>query len=223
MSGPRSAVPQRFYKHLYKAFGPQGWWPARSPFEVMAGAMLTQATSWHNVELALARLKRTGPLTPHRIAAMPLSGLARAVRPAGFFRQKAQRFSRFARWYVRRYGGRPAAMFRGRWPATRRELLSLPGIGPETADAILLYAGALPVFVVDAYTTRIFRRHRLIGRRATYGQIQRLVMRSMRARAGTYNEFHALLVEVGKRYCRRRQPDCAHCPLGEFPHSKGEG
>ena len=148
-----------------------------------------------------------------------------AIRPAGYFRQKAKRLTLFSRWYLRRFAGSPRRMFRVPWRALRQELLALHGIGPETADSMLCYAGGQPVFVVDAYTIRVFRRHRLIAADATYHQVQRLVMQHMRASAapdgpaGRYNEFHALLVAVGKRYCHRRNPDCRRCPLGDLPHT----
>ncbi|MBI2104883.1 MAG: endonuclease III domain-containing protein [Candidatus Omnitrophica bacterium] len=207
------------YRRLLRAFGPQGWWPARTSFEMMAGAVLTQATNWRNVERAIERLRRAGALRPQRLLALRRGELEDAIRPAGYFRQKAKRLQAFARWYAARYAGSARRMFRTPWPALRRELLGLHGIGPETADSILLYAGAQPVFVIDAYTIRVFARHRLLGRRAAYDAVQRLAMRALPADAALYNEFHALLVAVGKRYCHRRAPDCAQCPLGDLPHT----
>lgn len=218
MMGDASTTLRAIYRRLLAACGPQGWWPAGSAFEMMAGAMLAQATAWHNVEQAIARLKRRRLLHPRRMAAATIGALERAIRPAGTFRQKARRLAGFARWYLARYGGRPARMFRTPWPSLRRELLALNGIGPETADAMLLYAGRQPVFVVDAYTMRVLRRHRLIRARATYEEVQRRVMRHGPP-PETYNEFHALLVAVGKRWCHRRAPDCARCPLDALPHT----
>ena len=208
------------YARLVRAFGPQHWWPAKTPFEVMVGAILTQATRWHNVERALARLRAERALAPRRLLALPPGRLARAVRPSGYFRQKARRLRTFTRWYAARYGGSPRRMFRTPWPALRAELLALHGIGPETADSILLYAGGRPVFVVDAYTMRVFRRHRLIGPQAAYADVQALAMRRLPADARLYNEFHALLVAVGKQYCHRRVPACRRCPLKTLPHSE---
>lgn len=208
------------YRRLFDAFGPQRWWPAESPFEMMLGAILTQATNWHNVEQAIARLKRTGPLQPRRLVAMPSSRLERAIQPSGYFRQKARRVKAFSRWYVTRYGGNIRRMFRTPWSRLRGELLALHGIGPETADSMLLYAGHQPVFVVDAYTTRVFRRHRIIQAGSTYEQVQRVAMRELPAQTTLYNEFHALLVAVGKGYCHRRVPNCEHCPLRALPHTK---
>ena len=207
------------YRRLVRAVGPQGWWPASSPFEMMVGAILTQATSWHNVERAIARLKRAERLHPRRLLAMGRGRLERTVRPAGYFRQKAKRLRAFASWYVSRYAASPERMFRTPWPALRQELLGLEGIGPETADSMLLYAGGKPVFVVDAYTTRVLRRHRLIGARATYDEVQRLAVRRLPVSVKVYNEFHALLVAVGKRFCHRRHPECRRCPLGDLPHT----
>lgn len=211
---------QRIYYRLSARFGPQQWWPADSPFEMMVGAILTQATNWQNVERAIERLRRHGALRPRRLAVMPAARLEQLIRPAGYFRQKAKRLRTFSRWYVRRYRASPTRMFRTPLGALRGELLGLHGIGPETADSMLLYAGAQPVFVVDAYTTRILARHRLIPPNATYAQIQAMVMDTLPARAPLYNEFHALLVAVGKRFCHRRNPDCAHCPLDDLPHTR---
>ena len=207
------------YRRLVRAFGPQGWWPASSSFEMMVGAILTQATNWHNVEQAIAKLKRADGLNPRRLLAMRRGRLERAVRPAGYFRQKAKRLRAFASWYVSRYAASPERMFRTPWPALRQELLGLEGIGPETADSMLLYAGGKPAFVVDAYTTRVLRRHRLIGARATYDEVQRLAVRRLPVSVKVYNEFHALLVAVGKRFCHRRHPECRRCPLGDLPHT----
>ncbi len=186
----------------------------------MVGAILTQATNWRNVERAVQRLRRVGGLSPRGLLALPSAGVQRAVRPSGYFRQKAKRLKAFTRWYVNRYGGQVARMFRTPWQPLRAELLRLHGIGPETADSILLYAGRQPVFVVDAYTTRVFRRHGFIGARATYDDIQQLAMRGLPREVRVYNEFHALLVAVGKRCCHRRHPDCAQCPLGGLPHTR---
>jgi len=207
------------YRRLARRLGPQQWWPARTRFEVMVGAILTQATRWHNAEVAIRGLRNAKALTPERLARLRRPTLERHLRPSGYFRQKADRLSRFVRWYRRRFQGRAQEMFRVPQDVLRQELLGLRGIGEETADAILLYAGRQPIFVVDAYTRRIFRRHRFISSRASYAQVQQLVMRALRPETRTYNEFHALLVEVGKRYCHRRNPECARCPLGDFPHT----
>jgi len=186
---------------------------------MMVGAILTQATNWHNVEQAIERLKHAEALTPRALVSLPNRRLEKAIRPAGYFRQKARRLKGFAGWLVRRYGGHPARMFETPLGTLRQELLSQDGIGPETADSILLYGGGKPVFVIDAYTARVFRRHGLIGAHAAYGEVQRLVMQTFPAKARDYNEFHAVLVAVGKRFCHRGNPDCAHCPLRDLPHT----
>ena len=210
---------RRVYGQLRQALGPQYWWPADSPFEMMVGAILTQATNWHNVERAIGRLQRSGTLAPRRLSAMRTARIERAIRPAGYFRQKAKRLKRFSRWFVERYGGSPARMFHTPWQVLRGQLLGLRGIGPETADAMLLYGGGQPVCVVDAYTTRLYRRHGVIGPRPTYDEVQRLTMRALPAGVRHYNEFHALVVTVGKRFCHRRNPECVRCPLRDLPHT----
>lgn len=209
----------QMYRRLLRAFGRQHWWPARHPFEVMVGAILTQATTWHNVERAIDNLRRAGALSAQRLAVMPRARLQSLIRPAGYFRQKATRVQGLSRWALHRFQGRPGRMFRGNLRRLREELLGLPGIGPETADAILLYAGRQPLFVIDAYTRRVFGRHFLIDGREPYEAVQRLVMDRLPKSPTLFNEFHALLVELGKRHCHRRAPDCARCPLVEFPHN----
>jgi endonuclease-3 related protein len=209
----------QMYRRLLSAFGPQHWWPARSSFEMMAGAILTQATRWHNVKRALGRLRQAQALSPRRLVALSPATLRSCVRPAGYVRQKASRLRGFAQWYLARYDGRPSTMFRTPWPVLRDELLAVKGIGPETADAILLYAGAQPVFVIDAYTRRVFHRHHLLPASATYEQAQRYVQERLPPDPSGYNEFHALLVAVGKRYCHRRNPACDQWPLRAWPHT----
>ena len=209
----------QLFDRLWRAFGPQQWWPARTAFEVMVGAILTQATSWHNVEQAIDRLRQANALTPRRLLALSPRVLERCIRPSGAFRQKAKRLRALTRWYLGRYRGQPSRMFRVPPDALRRELLQQHGIGPETADTILLYAGGQPVFVVDAYTRRVFRRHRLVRGTPSDERLKLLVRRHLAPEAQRYNEFHALLVAVGKRYCHRRAPDCTHCPLGNLPRT----
>lgn len=213
-------VLQAIYRRLFEVFGPQHWWPADSPYEMMVGALLTQATSWSNVEEAMDRLRGARLLSPSRLAGERRARLERLIRPAGYFRQKARRLQGFSRWYLRRFRGRADRMFRTPLPRLREELLAQYGVGPETADSILLYAGRRPVFVVDAYTQRVFYRHRLVDRAARYETVQELVMRALRAEERLYNELHALIVAVGKRYCHRTAPDCAHCPLGDLPRRR---
>lgn len=163
---PPAAVDLRAYYHtLFSAFGPQHWWPSSKsggPFEIIVGAILTQSTAWTNVEKAIANLRRARLLTPRAIQRVPFSRLARLIRPSGYFRQKANKLKVFVRFLRDEYGGSLARMFRTPTAALREKLLAVHGIGPETADSILLYAGRHPVFVVDAYTRRILLRHAFI-------------------------------------------------------------
>ncbi|MBI4354674.1 MAG: endonuclease III domain-containing protein [Candidatus Omnitrophica bacterium] len=184
----------------------------------MVGALLTQNTAWSNVEQAIGQLTRARALSPKALARARPTRLQRLIRSSGYFRQKAAVVQGFSRWYLSRYRGSPRMMFRVPLETLRRELLAVKGIGPETADSILLYAGRQPIVVIDAYTRRIFRRHHLIEGGESYDQLQRFVTQRLPRDVQLYNEFHALLVAVGKRYCRRRDPHCAACPLGVFPH-----
>lgn len=188
----------------------------------MVGAILTQGTRWHNVERAIGRLKYARVLSARTLASLRASTLQRLIRATGYFRQKAARLQTLSRWYRTTYGANPRAMFRANARILRDQLLGLPGIGPETADSILLYAGRQPVFVVDAYTRRILRRHLLIAGDEPYETVQRFVMACLPEDQTLFNEFHALLVAVGKRYCHRHNPDCQHCPLGDFPLQREE-
>jgi endonuclease-3 related protein len=200
------------YRHLLRRFGPQRWWPARTRFEVIVGAILTQNTAWANVTRAIAAMRAGRLLTARGIDAAPHGRLARLIRSSGYYNMKAERLKQFTRFLLRRYGGSLQRMFRTELPKLREELLGISGVGEETADSILLYAGDRPIFVVDAYTRRVLERHGLISKRTTYGEIQRLFMDHLPADATLYNEYHALLVAVGKEYCRRT-PRCETCPL----------
>jgi endonuclease-3 related protein len=217
-SGP--AVPlAQFYEALQAALGPQNWWPARTPFEVIVGAILTQSTAWVNVERAIANLRRERLLTPRALERLPYARLARLVRPSGYFRQKAKKLKAFMRFLRREYGGSLTRMFRTPTAQLREKLLAVHGIGPETADSILLYAGQHPVFVVDAYTKRVLVRHGLIGEKASYEEMRALFENSasgLPRGAHLYNEYHALLVQVGKNWCRPQEARCPECPLGKF-------
>jgi len=185
----------------------------------MVGAILTQATRWDAAARAIHQLKRADVLSPQRLSIVPETRLRVLIRSTGYFRQKAKRVKAFSAWYLQRYGGKPQRMFNTPWRLLRQELLALQGIGPETADAILLYAGRQPVFVIDGYTTRVFRRHHLIQAKADYANVQRMVMQRWPSHTRLYNEFHALLVIVGKQFCHRRNPHCGQCPLGDLPHT----
>ena len=198
---------------LLRHFGPQHWWPARGPFEVMVGAVLTQNTSWKNVERAIANLRGAGLLEPRALAKVSRETLERLVKPSGFFRVKATRLKALVDFVMERYGGRVEAMAREPGWLIRGELLSVHGIGEETADSILLYALEKPFFVVDAYTRRILTRQGVISGRESYGEIQRFFMDQLPGDVELFKEYHALLVELGKNYCRARNPLCGECPV----------
>jgi endonuclease-3 related protein len=193
--------------------GPQHWWPGRTRFEIIVGAILTQNTSWTNLERAIANLRRENLLTPGAIENASFGRLARLIRSSGYFRQKAKKLKSFVHFLRVAYGGSLTRMFRASTAALRPQLLAVHGIGPETADSILLYAGGHPVFVVDAYTRRIFERHELITPKHSYERIRQLFERSLPADVALYNEFHALIVHTGKTQCRKRDPRCSECPL----------
>lgn len=213
-SGVSARPLSRFYQRLRAHFGSQHWWPGRSRFEIIAGAILTQNTNWGNVEKALANLRRRAALTPRRLARLPQRRLRTLLQPSGTFRQKTQTLSRFLQYLGRRYQYSLKRMLRVPNGRLRGELLALRGIGEETADSILLYAGKRRVFVIDAYTRRILMRHGLAPPQAPYESLQRLFEEQLPRRASLYNEYHALLVATGKRYCHRREPECFACPLG---------
>jgi endonuclease-3 related protein len=208
-------LPQ-FFQTLTARLGPMHWWPAKTPFEVIVGAILTQNTAWANVERAIANLRRERLLTPRTLERVPQGKLARLVRPSGYFRQKARKLKAFVRFLRRDFHGSLRAMFGTPTAELRERLLCVHGIGPETADSILLYAGNHPVFVVDAYTKRILLRHGLIDEKTSYEDVRQLFERNLPRDAALYNEFHALLVNVGKNWCRTQQPRCDECPLGPY-------
>jgi len=206
------------YRRLLKKFGPQHWWPARTPFEVCVGAILTQNTAWSNVERAIANLRQAGMLNARDLHRLPTGRLARLIRPAGYFNVKARRLKNFVSVLVGKHGGRLDRLFQGDAWAARARLLDINGIGRETADSILLYAGNRPIFVVDAYTRRIFSRHGLVRMDADYDEIRLFFENALgelkgARRVKVFNEFHALIVRVGKDLCRKRIPRCGLCPL----------
>jgi endonuclease III related protein len=210
---------RRIYETLYAAFGPQRWWPGETPFEVMVGAILTQNTAWTNVERAIGNLKRAGRLSADGILACPAGELADLIRPSGYFNLKAKRLKSYVQWYRDRFGADPAVMRRVPIGALRAELLTVYGIGRETADSILLYACGLPAFVVDAYTLRIFSRLGVIPDRADYESVRARFMKSLPEDPALYNEYHALIVALGKDWCRPRAR-CEGCPLRRERHRR---
>ena len=245
---PRAEIPS-YYKALLRHYGPQNWWPARSRFEVIVGAYLTQNTNWSNVEKAIANLRRARLLTVNAMRRTRLQELEALVRPSGYFRQKARKLKTFIAFLDEQYSGSLSRMFAQPTEKLRAELLALNGVGPETADSILLYAGNHPVFVVDAYTRRVFDRHGIVGAKAGYEEIRSVVERALSSAspesltahqpgsdprhpaspvsraprselAQHYNEFHALIVRVGTQYCRTN-PNCEDCPLKPLLPSAG--
>jgi len=206
----------RYYKAMSEALGPMHWWPAKSPFEVIVGAILTQSTAWGNVELAIENLRSAKMLTPAAILKISPSRLASLVRPSGYFRQKTRKLKSFARFLRDEYAGSLKRMFRTPTSELRGKLLAVHGIGPETADSILLYAGNHPVFVVDAYTHRIFGRHQITDGKPDYERVRSFFEAALPSHAPTLNEFHALIVNTGKNWCRKSVPRCTECPLREL-------
>jgi endonuclease-3 related protein len=199
-------------------FGHQGWWPASTAFEMCVGAILTQNTSWSNVELALGKLKAAKLLEPRKLLALPERKLARLLRSTGYFNVKAKRLRCFLKVFVNEYSGELNRLFAGETSAVRERLLSICGIGPETADSMLLYAGRHHRFVIDAYTKRIFERHGWCSSEADYPELQRLCEAALCEKPvgetlDYWQDFHAQLVMVGKYFCRTRQPFCEQCPL----------
>jgi endonuclease-3 related protein len=206
----------RYFAAMSQTLGPMHWWPARTPFEVIVGAILTQNTSWANVERAIANLRSAQTLTPSAISVARMAKLANLVRPSGYFRQKAKKLKAFVRFLQREYSGSLKRMFDTPTGTLREKLLSVRGIGPETADCILLYAGNHPVFVVDAYTHRIFGRHGITDGKPQYESVRALVEAALPRDSQLFNEFHALVVNTGKNWCRKKEPRCAECPLGSL-------
>jgi endonuclease III related protein len=206
------------YHRLFGAFGPQEWWPGETPFEVALGAILTQNTNWLNVSRVITALKDQGELDPHCLGQMPAAELAQRFRPAGYYNLKARRVKNFLDFLATRFENSMETLAQEDLAALRSELLTLNGIGPETADSILLYALHKPTFVVDAYTFRVLNRHGLAADPSSYEELRRLFMDHLPDDVLLYQEFHALLVRVGKEFCRP-QPRCPGCPLENWPES----
>jgi endonuclease III related protein len=200
------------FQKLYDSLGPQDWWPGDTSFEVCVGAILTQNTNWGNVEKAIHNLKKRDVLAPHKLYNLSHEELASLIKPAGYFNIKAKRLRAFLEYLVIHYDGDLDKMLEKSLTSLREELLGVKGIGPETADSILLYAGNKPIFVVDTYTRRIFVRHGWIGEDFDYMAIQDHCMSALPEDVPLFNEFHALIVMIGKNYCKPK-PRCDNCPL----------
>ena len=207
---------KNIYKKLFFSLGPQGWWPAEGPFEIMIGAILTQNTNWKNVERAINNLKKKRLLNPLSLRHISKERLACLIKPAGYFNIKANRLKNFLDFFFNFYQGKIKNMLPVNIQILRRQLLNIKGIGPETADSILLYALGKPIFVIDAYTKRIFVRLGMVKEKASYDAVQNFFMERLEKNTKLYNEYHALLVRLGKEYCLKRNPKCYLCPLKEL-------
>jgi endonuclease-3 related protein len=205
------------YQLLFDRFGPQNWWPGETQFEIITGAILTQNTNWANVEKAIANLKSANLLTPEKLYHLDTSKLAELIRPAGYYNIKATRLKNFLNWLFHSHDGRLENLENLDTDHLRAELLAIKGIGRETADSILLYAFGRPIFVVDAYTARVAVRHGLIEQDADYEQLRDLFQSNLPHEVQLFNEFHALLVRLGKDFCRPTAK-CPGCPLEKLPH-----
>jgi len=206
------------YQLLFDRFGPQHWWPGDTQFEIITGAILTQNTSWANVEKALTNLKSADLLSPEKLYHLDLPRLVELIRPAGYFNIKAKRLKNFVQWLFDNYQGQLSNLESLETNRLRAELLAVKGIGRETADSILLYALDRPIFVVDAYTARIAIRHGLIEPGADYEQLRELFQSNLPEDIQLFNEYHALLVKVGKEFCKPKA-QCPGCPLEKLPHN----
>lgn len=206
------------YQLLFDRFGPQHWWPGETQFEIIAGAILTQNTNWANVKKAIANLKSAHLLTPEKLYHLDLSQLAELIRPAGYYNIKAKRLKNFVNWLFSNYDGQLINLEGLDTNQLRAELLAIKGIGPETADSILLYVFNREIFVIDAYTARIACRHGLIQPDADYEQLRELFQSNLLQDSQLFNEYHALLVRLGKEFCRPKAK-CSACPLEKLPHT----
>ena len=205
-----------YFNSLFTALGPQHWWPGNTPFEVIVGTILTQNTSWKNVETAISNLRDAGLLSLEGIRYAHLRRLQTLVRPSGYFRQKARKLKAFCNFVETQYGGSLDRMFATPTSVLRGKLLEVFGIGPETADSILLYAGGHAIFVVDAYTKRMLARHGWVSEDPKYADVQWIFERQFPGNSKLFNEFHALIVQAGKRWCLASKPNCDDCPLGRY-------
>ncbi|MCE5333236.1 MAG: endonuclease III domain-containing protein [Desulfobacteraceae bacterium] len=222
MNGRRQELLREIHDRLLAAFGPQSWWPAQSPFEVILGAILTQNTAWKNVVAAIRNLRENGLLSCERISALAAPELAQFIRPSGFFNQKAKKIRTFCDHIARSWDGDLESFLAQDTDPLRDELLQIRGIGPETADSIVLYAAFKPSFVVDAYTYRIFSRHDWIAEAIGYDELREHFMGALDPDVPLFQEFHALLVRTGHLYCRKK-PLCEDCPLNYYFNSEENG
>lgn len=206
------------YENLLAFFGPQGWWPGETTLEIMVGAVLTQSVAWSNVEKAISRLKEAGRLNEEYIINAPLEELGEYIRSTLYYRQKAKKLKALFSWLKDECDFDYEALFSRPVDKLREQMLALWGMGEETVDSILCYAGGLPVMVVDAYTRRIFARQGLVELKVSYQEMQEFIVAHLPASVQVYNEFHALLVRLGKDYCRAKKPRCQVCPVSKGCH-----
>ena len=205
-------TPLAIYNELYRQYGPQRWWPARSDFEMVLGAILTQNTAWTNVEKAIGRLRARRLLSISRFSKASPKLIAETIRPSGTFRVKTERLKSFTALLMSHYGGSLKDLLSLNTQELRKKLLAVKGIGPETADSIILYAARKPIFVVDAYTRRIFQRIGLFGEGLSYDSIQHFFSKRLPVNTRLFNEYHALIVRLAKTHCRKK-PLCEQCPF----------
>lgn len=205
-----------YYHAMREELGAGLWWVREDPFEVAVGAILTQNTNWNNVEKALCNLKEKKLLHPESLSGLPISELEELIRPSGFFRMKAARLHNLLSFLDEQGAGNITELSNRNPVELREALLKVKGIGPETADSILLYALDMPVFVVDAYTQRVFNRHGMVSEDIGYDELQDFFMDSLDHDAKMFNEFHGLIVQTAKKWCTKNNPDCVNCPLGQF-------
>ncbi len=210
---------KKIYTKLYQTYGPQGWWPGDSTLECVLGAILTQNTAWRNVEKALQNLKQSKVMSVEKLSLITTDELANLIRPSGYYNQKALKIKNFIGFLNENYDGMIEDMVDEEALTLRTKLLDINGIGPETADSIMLYCANKPIFVIDAYTYRIFSRHGLVPEQTNYNEMQEVFMDSLERDAQMFNEYHALVVKLGKEHCRKQNPLCTGCPLEGDPHT----
>lgn len=211
---------QDIYDRLFTRYGPQHWWPAEEPFEIMVGAILTQSAAWTNVEKGIINLKKEKALTPKVLRKLPHLELAGMIHSCGYYNAKAVKLKAFAEWFGERFGDDLEKMFAEDTLSLREDLLGVHGVGEETADSILLYAGNKPIFVIDAYTRRIIDRFGLKPKGSKYSDYQNLFMDNLPHDAQLFNEYHALLVALGKYHCLKSALSCGGCPVREMCRSR---
>ncbi|NIP39679.1 MAG: endonuclease III domain-containing protein [Candidatus Dadabacteria bacterium] len=210
----------QIYDALFDHYGPQHWWPAESDLECIIGTILTQNTTWKNVEKAIDKLKQQDLISIEELGHISTEELAQIIRSSGYFNQKAIKIKNFVNFVNDNYDGDLDKFLGQDLPTLREQLLSIKGIGPETADSIILYAAKKPIFVIDAYTHRILSRHGLVPEETNYNEMQELFMDSLPDDHELFNEYHALIVKTAKEHCRKKSPVCSCCPLEFDPHTE---